>query len=280
MLTEIDAKMIRKFFDKRAAEVKEASVQRNLAVLKAILNKARNEGDLAMVPVFPKGKMSKGRTRWLTVEEERRLLNAASKRLRFIIAFALDTGGRRSELFRLDWRNVDLPNNRILFTQTKNGEDRSVRLTERARHILLELGPKESDPVFTYHGKPLKDVKTAFDAARIKAGIEDFRFHDLRHTFASRLVQQGLPLYEVMHMTGHKSLTMVQRYSHLAPEYQERAIAALNRYGHNLGTAGLKPVMPEIPEEEIFPVFQMVKMVEPIGIEPTTSSLRTTRSPN
>jgi len=64
--------------------------------------------------------------------------------------------------------------------------------------------------------------------------LEDFRFHDLRHTFASRLVQKGIPLYEVMHLTGHKSLEMVQRYSHLAPDYQERAIAALNSYGTEL----------------------------------------------
>ena len=64
-----------------------------------------------------------------------------------------------------------------------------------------------------------------------EAEIEDFRFHDLRHTFASRLVQKGIPLYEVMHLTGHKSFSMVQRYAHLAPDYQERAIEALDSYG-------------------------------------------------
>jgi len=280
MLTEIDAKMIREFANKQGAKVKEASVLRNLAVLKAILNKAKNEGELVSVPVFPKGKMPKGRTRWLTQKEEHRLLNAAPERLRLLIAFALDTGGRRSELFRLDWRYVDLPNGRVTFIETKNGEDRSIRLTERARQILLAIGPKDSGPVFTYNGKPLKDVKTAYDRARKKAGLEDFRFHDLRHTFASRLVQQGLPLYEVMHMTGHKSLSMVQRYSHLAPEYQERAIAALNRYGHNLGTLGIEVPEGENPENQNPLIPQGVVMVEPIGIEPTTSSLRTTRSPN
>ncbi len=278
MLTEIDAKRVRDFADKRRLKVKEATLHRDLAVLKAILNKAKNEGDLVKLPVFPKVKLPKGRTRWLTLAEEQRLLNAAPKRLRLLIAFALDTGGRRSELFKLDWRYVDLPNGRVTFIETKNGEDRSVRLTERALHILVA---KNSGPVFTYNGRPLKDVKTAYDRARKKAGLEDVRFHDLRHTFASRLVQQGLPLYDVMHMTGHKSLTMVQRYSHLAPEFQERAIVALNSYGHDLGTLGLEsPKEDETPNGQNPKVSLGVLMVEPIGIEPTTSTLPVLRSPN
>ena len=84
---------------------------------------------------------------------------------------------------------------------------------------------------FAPSGQAIKCVKTAFGKARERAGIEDFRFHDLRHTFASRLVQQGIPLYEIMHLTGHKSFQMVQRYAHLSPDFQERAIGALNTYG-------------------------------------------------
>ena len=67
-----------------------------------------------------------------------------------------------------------------------------------------------------------------------RAGLEDLRFHDLRHTFASRLVQAGIPLYEVMNLTGRKSLERVQRYSHLAPDCADRAIQALNAIGHDL----------------------------------------------
>ena len=214
------------------------------------------------------------------MEEEHRLLNASPMHLRVLIAFALDTGGRRSELLNLDWRYVDLAHGRIVFVETKNGEDRSIRLSDRALNILLALDPKESGPVFTYRGKAIKDVKTAYDKARKKAGLEDVRFHDLRHTFASRLVQQGLPLYEVMHMTGHKSMVMVQRYSHLGPEFQERAIVALNRYGHNLGTVDLQSLNDETPKRHNPLVSQGVMMVEPIGIEPTTSTLPVLRSPN
>ena len=98
----------------------------------------------------------------------------------------------------------------------------------------------KKDRLFTWGGKAVKDMRSAFASACQRAGIQDFRFHDLRHTFASRLVQGGVPLYEVMNLTGHKSLSMVQRYAHLAPEFQEAAIRVLDRrpdtFGHNSGT--------------------------------------------
>jgi integrase len=241
-LSDITAAKIQDFADDRLTRVKITTAQKDLSVLKAALNKAHREGRLSSMPPFPRLKMPKGRCRWLSPAEERRLLLVAAAHIRPLIAFAIDTGGRRSELLKLDWRNVDLDRNRITFVNTKNGEDRSVRLTDRAKQVLLSLDPKSSGPVFTYAGWPMKDNNSSFPAAVRRAGIEDFRFHDLRHTFASRLVQKGIPLYEVMHLTGHKSFSIVQRYAHLAPEYQERAIAALNDYGqenawHNSGTS-------------------------------------------
>jgi len=230
-LADITHAVIRDWADERLSEVKPASALRDLSTLRAILNKAFREGLLAQVPPFPRMKKEPGRCRWLTVEEERRLLLAAKPHLRALITFAVDTGGRRSELLNLDWRNVDLARGVVAFLRTKNGEDRSVRLTNRAKQVLADLDPQESGPVFTYRGQSIKCVKTTFDKARKRAELEDFRFHDLRHTFASRLAQQGVPLYEIMHLTGHKSFRMVQRYAHLAPDFQERAIGALNAYG-------------------------------------------------
>lgn len=235
-LSEITLLCIQEFADERLEDLKPATVQKELSTLKAILNKAYREGRLAVVPPFPRIKPSQGRCRWLTPEEETRLLNAAASHLRPLIAFAVDTGGRRSEILKLDWRNVDLARGLVTFVKTKNGEDRAIRLTDRAKAVLAALEPKENGPVFTYGGKQMKDNNSSFARARRIAGIGDFRFHDLRHTFASRLVQQGVSLYEVMHLTGHKSVSMVQRYAHLAPDFQERAIAALNVYGHKMGT--------------------------------------------
>ena len=165
------------------------------------------------------------------------MVNHAADHLLPLIRFAVDTGGRRAELLGLDWRQVDLARKRVVFLNTKNGEDRTVRLCDRACAVLASRGPKEKGPVFTYKGKAIRSVRTSFIAARKAAGLDDVRFHDLRHTFASRLVQAGVPLYDVGQLMGHKSLEMVQRYAHLAPDYQERAINALNELGHNMGTA-------------------------------------------
>lgn len=235
-VSDFKFRAVQDFVDERLDVVSSGSVARDVAVIKAILNKARREELTDFVPNFPRVKGSKPRTRWLTVDEETRLVAEAAPHLKHLIYFAADTGGRKSELLSLDWRNVDLMQKRVTFRDTKNGEDRSVRLCARAERTLLALGPKKLGPVFTFNGKSIKCTKKGFDAARRRSGIKDIRFHDLRHTFASRLVQGGVPLYEVMSLTGHKSLEMVQRYAHLAPDFQERAINTLDRYGHNLDT--------------------------------------------
>jgi len=228
-VSELTYRVIQDFIDERLETVSPGMARTDVAYIKAAINRARREELTDVVPNFPRIKPSRPRNRWLTHEEEGRLVDAAAPHLKPLIRFATDTGGRRSELLGLDWRYVDLANRRITFVQTKNGEDRTVRLCERAYQTLVDLGPKDTGPVFTYKDKAMKGYKTAFDKARANAGLEDFRFHDLRHTFASRLVQGGVPLYNVMHLTGHKSLEMVQRYSHLAPEFQEAAIAVLDQ---------------------------------------------------
>jgi len=113
-------------------------------------------------------------------------------------------------------------------------EPRTVRLCERAFKTLLTLEPKPSGSVFTYRGKAIESMDSAFSATCKGAGFTDVHFHDLRHTFASRLVQGGVPLYEVMTMLGHKSLAMVVRYAHHSLGCQDTAIRALNSFGHNL----------------------------------------------
>jgi integrase len=235
-VSDFTYRAVQEFIDERAETVSSGMILRDTAIIKAIINKARREGFSDFVPNFPRIRPSKPRNRWMTVSEERRLIAAAAPHLKSLIKYAVDTGGRLSELLGLDWRQVDLIDRRVTFLDTKNGEDRTVRLCARAFQTLLELGPKKSGPVFTFHGEPIKSVKTSFSSARKKAGIADLRFHDLRHTFASRLVQGGVPLYDVMHLTGHKSLSMVQRYSHLAPDFQEGAMRVLDALGHNLGT--------------------------------------------
>ena len=236
-ISEITLGAVQEFMDERLSKVSLATVQKDVSTLRAILNKAHREELSATPPRFPKFKALKPRDRWLTNEEEERLVAGAADHLVPLIRFAVDTGGRRAELLGLDWRQVDLARKRVVFLNTKNGEDRTVRLCDRACAVLASLGPKEAGPVFKYKGKAIRSVRTSFIAARKAAGLDDVRFHDLRHTFASRLVQAGVPLYDVGQLMGHKSLEMVRRYAHLAPDYQERAIQALNQFGHKMGTA-------------------------------------------
>jgi integrase len=235
-LSEISLGVVQQFMNERLEHVSLGTAHKDVSTLRAMLNKAHREGLLERAPKFPKLKPLKHRTRWLLPEEEDRLVCAAAPHLAPLIRFAVDTGGRRSELLGLDWRQVDMRNRRITFLDTKNGEDRTVRLCDRAVAVLASIDLKDDGSVFTYKGKAIASVKRAFDRARREANLKDVRFHDLRHTFASRLVQDGVPLYDVMHMMGHKSLAMVQRYAHLAPDYQDRAVQALNRFGHNLDT--------------------------------------------
>ena len=272
-ISDFKFRAVQDFVDERLETVSSGFVARDLAILKAILNKARREELTDFVPNFPKVKGSKPRTRWLSVDEEQRLVAEAAPHLQHLIHFAVDTGGRKSELLTLDWRNVNLAQKRVTFIDTKNGEDRSVRLCERAEATLNALSPESSGPVFTFHGKAIKCIKKGFDAARKRAGIEDIRFHDLRHTFASRLVQGGVPLYEVMSLTGHKSLQMVQRYAHLAPDFQTRAIGVLDDLRHDIVTVQKSEGL----EKGTKPLKRLVPMR---GLEPRTYALRMRCSTN
>ncbi len=272
-VSDFTFRAVQDFVDEQIERMSSGSVARDIAILKAILNKARREELTDFVPNFPRVKASKPRTRWLTVDEEARLVQAAARHLKHVIRFAVDTGGRKSEILGLDWRNVDLSQKRVTFRDTKNGEDRTIRLCQRAAATLAALGPKDAGPVFTFRGKRIESIKASWSRACEKAGVEDLRFHDLRHTFASRLVQAGVPLYEVMNLTGHKSLEMVQRYSHLAPDYQERAIRALDLVGHDSGTVASN----DDDEEGAKSLKGMVPLVR---LELTTPSLRMMCSTN
>ncbi len=239
-VSEITSRHLREYIDWRLDNVSVGTVQRDISVLRAILNKAQREELIDKVPPFPRLKTPKARNIWLTGGEVERLVHAAAKHLKPIILFAVDTGGRLSEVLGLDWRYVDMANGRVTFVETKNGEDRTIPLCDRALKILTAIGPKNSGPVFTFRGKAMKTLGTSFPQAREAAEMPHVHFHDLRHTYASRLVQGGVTLYDVMHLMGHKSLRMVQRYAHLAPDYQKGALKVLNRAPkanrHDLGT--------------------------------------------
>jgi integrase len=140
---------------------------------------------------------------------------------------------RQGEILNLRWVDVDLVQGRITLHETKNGERRSVPLVGRALALLTglhELRRADTDFVFpnSHLAKPLLITK-AWNTAVAKAGIEDFRFHDLRHSAASYLVMNGASLAEVGAVLGHKTVQMTKRYTHLADGHTKRAVEAMNK---------------------------------------------------
>jgi integrase len=211
----------------------DATVNREMAVLKHMLNKAVEWGMLEVSP-FRKGarltfRENNQRHRYLTEEEIERLLSACSPHLKPIVELALHTGMRKGELLNLKWDQIR--NGFIYLTETKSGKARQIPLDDRAAQVLKELQVKnkwKSPYVCTGpDGKRLGDVKKGFNAACRRAGIEDFRFHDLRHTFASHLVMRGANLKAVQRLLGHSDSKMTDRYAHLSPDHLKESVSLL-----------------------------------------------------
>ena len=170
-----------------------------------------------------------GRLRWLTPEEATRLLDACREsrnpNLNDLVEFALFTGLRRGEVLGLTWERVDRARGVVLLDVTKNGRRREVPLNGRADAVLARRGSHAHGRVF---GSNWNTYRNAFEGAVARAKLEDFRFHDLRHTFASWTVQRGATLQEVKDLLGHSTLAMVIRYAHLSPEHLRCAVARLD----------------------------------------------------
>lgn len=165
------------------------------------------------------------RVRYLTPEEETKLRTEMEARWPGHspeLDIALHTGLRLSEMYGLDWQDVDLARCLILIRRGKNGESRYARLNSIALKALTELR-KRSDGtgavIRNLEGEPLAGPRYWFEKAIAKAGIADFHWHDLRHTFASRLTMAGVGLRATQDALGHKSIAMTVRYSHLAPDF-------------------------------------------------------------
>lgn len=223
----------------RAAGRSPATVNRHVATLKHMFTKAV-EWELVSPATREKVRRvrlleeSNRRLRFLSREEAAALVEASTPHLRPIVLCALHTGLRRGEIFGLEWeRHVDLKHGFLLLDVTKNGERREVPINATLSGV-LQGQVRRIDSPFVFHdgrGRRLTDVKRSFRSACRRAGLKDFRFHDLRHTFASWLVMGGVDLTTVSRLLGHKSLTMTLRYAHLAQSHKAAAVAVLD--GHD-----------------------------------------------
>jgi integrase len=179
----------------------------------------------------------RGRTRFLSDDDRARLLEACAESewpaLNTLVLLAITTGARKGELIRLRWADVDLKTGRALVSETKNDEPRTLPLAGKALVSLRALKLNDSARSEYLFPQPsgLPGPYEHFDAhwyAALKAaGIEDFHFHDLRHTTASMLAAQGASLLEIADVLGHKTLAMVKRYSHLVVDHKAKVIAKM-----------------------------------------------------
>lgn len=185
------------------------------------LNLAKQAGWIDNVPYIPKNNEAKKRIRWLTREEVNRLLeNLNLDWMRDICRFALLTGARMTEILTMTWSKIDFARKVAIVTGdiAKSGHARSLPLSQEAIHFLRQRKSKRcSDYVFhSGKGVKLKDIsRNDFRRALERANIEDFRFHDLRHTWASWHVQGGTPLMVLKELGGWETIEMVQKYAHL-----------------------------------------------------------------
>jgi integrase len=182
------------------------------------------------------------RERYLSVDEESRLMGVLFGRrayLKPIIILALNTGMRRGEILNLEWWQIDFSTNRLIVTKTKSGKPRHIPMNEAVKEILLELREMNRGKyVFESRrnpGHPIQDPKKSFNGALKDAGIENFRFHDLRHTAGTRLAEAGADAFTIKDILGHASIQTSAIYVHATDEGKRRAISALGRYAENFG---------------------------------------------
>ena len=235
-IKDLSQKRIEQFLNKRMEEGKVGAATRNrhLTMLRAMFNKGIEWGLANSNPAGSIGRLREtgARTRFLDGHEIQRLLAASSESFRPILITALHTGMRRGEILNLKWADVDFKNTIITVQESKSGKKRMLPMDDTLCETLRVL-PTRFKRGYLYpspvkEGKPQYDFKRQFRNAVTKAGIDNFRFHDLRHTFASHLVVSGVDLMTVKELLGHATLTMTMRYSHLAPDHRMRAIKTLD----------------------------------------------------
>ncbi len=245
----------------------DAAVNREMSCLRHVFNKALEWEMIESTP-FKRGKSlivkeNNMRLRFLSEEDAGKLIAECPKHLRRIVVCALNTGMRKQEVLTLKWSQVR--NGFIYLQKTKTNEPREIPINSALEGLFAEIrreqGPggeyvfmfakgehklKGPEPVrVRKEVAPLPElivsIKTAFNAALSRAGIRDFKFHDLRHTFASQLVMRGANLKEVQELLGHKHINMTMRYAHLSQESKKKAVNLLN--GFTASNASSKPTL-------------------------------------
>jgi integrase len=229
-----------------------ASINREISCLHHVFQKGV-EWEMVERSPFERGKTllqkeNNQRLKFLTEEEIPKLIEACPAHLRRIVICALNTGMRKTEILSLKWSQVR--EGFIYLQKTKTDEPRQIPINDTLEKLFKEIRKGQklgTESVFTYvnvgqgrkkksplsvvqnvESLPVKNIKTSFTSAVKRAGLSDFRPHDLRHTFASHMIMRGASLKELQELLGHKTMTMTLRYAHLSQEHKKMAVNLLN----------------------------------------------------
>lgn len=237
---------------KTEREVKNSTINHYLVLLSKMFNVGIDNAIIRNNPIQKVSKLREDnhKIRYLTKAEESRLFDEIEREyevldkytkkakivqpylyLKPIIITALHTGMRRGEILNLKWSNIDFVQGFIELLETKSGKSRKIPISDSLHRVLKSIKPT-SEYVFInpQTNEPYKDLKKSFHTVLEKAGIKNFRFHDLRHTVATRLVEKGIDLTVVQEILGHSKITTTQRYAHPVPQRKLDAISILNDY--------------------------------------------------
>lgn len=246
-LADITSRDVERYMAKRSADqdkrvkqpgketptISHSTINRELACLKTMLEKAVEWGKLKenSAKKVKKFREEKKSERILTADEKEKLMAEASPELRPILTIALNTGMRKGEILNLRWSDVDLVKGYILISRTKSGEPRKVPMNH---HVLGVLGGMKQRGEYVFEGErsgaPITDVKTSFCGACRRSKVKGLRFHDLRHTAATMMVEAGIDLVTVSRILGHSSIQMTMRYAHPTPKNMRLAVRKLGEF--------------------------------------------------
>jgi len=218
----------------------DSSANRHLTLLRAVLRMARDRWRVAVnMPDFKAHYLREPapRDRYLSRKDAAKLIEAAAPHLKNPIRFSLLTGVRLANCMGLDWSQVDMGGRTITFrvkALKPGGKPHTIPMSEPLLVLLANLGPKEHGRVFTYtppgkdkQPRPVTNWNRAWTTAKESAGIEDFRWHDLRHTAASWMVNEGVPLDVVQDILGHEDISTTRRYAHRDVSHMKDAMERL-----------------------------------------------------
>jgi len=219
-------------------QLKDSTLNRDVGVVRRILYWALEQGLITTNPVARIGMVRERRVKKpiLSLAHENLILAVAKPHLRDMVIAALDTGMRRGELFKQLWEDVDLVHGVLYVSRSKTaeGSGREVPLTRRLKDLLQQKAKglaSLSGPVFTFRGNPIGDFKRSWETSQRDAKLPlRYRFHDLRHTFATRLMEAGVVQDIRMALMGHEPRTVHWGYTHVELPAKREAITKLERW--------------------------------------------------